>query len=169
MPCRFHGTLPNFNRNSAGIITGIVALTNPSLSRVTMTFGPKEPRAVKKSIKTFVSRNTVTRTLRIFHENIHPSTHRRTYLPIREEGEDFRTMLQHASTIHFPLCESWILSLERPSGMRGIVATRENAQTEQLCSAAFRQAFQSLFQALRMASFTSLSGQGHHTPEENMT
>ena len=131
-------------------------------------FGPKDPRAVRKSIKTFVSRNTVTRTLHIFRENIHPSTHRRTDLPIRAEGEDFRTMLQRAPTVHILPCESWMLSLERPSGMRGIAATRETARTERPCSVAFRQASQSLFQALRMASFTSLSGQGHHTPDENM-
>ena len=133
---------------------------------IARAFGPKDPRAVKKSIKTFVSRNTVTRTLRIFCENIHPSTHRRTCLPIRGVGEDFRTMLQHAPTVHIPLGEPWMLSLECPSSMRGIAATRENAQTERLCSAAFRQAFQSLFQALRMASFTSLSGQGHHSPKK---
>ena len=58
--------------------------------------------------------------------------------------------------------------LRRPRQARRLSATAENERTERQCSAAFRQVFQFLFLAPRMAFSSRFFFQGHNTPEENI-
>ena len=58
--------------------------------------------------------------------------------------------------------------LRRPRQARRLSATAENERTERLYSAAFRQVFQFLFLAPRMAFPSSFFVQGHNIPKENI-